>query len=187
MTSTPVRRVAKYLASEGYEVLKQPVDVSGIPFTFSGILVGATSLDLVVLVDSLEDEEEAVVRRQILGLAQALDVIHSRRTLTVVFVGLPPQPKLARDIARVGRILSVGVSDEDARMRDALAVLLPLRLSQAGAEVSDWSSVRKELSSHEHADLLLKAAHKGSEAVEKTVGSLLASPFVAAVQSGKDA
>ena len=80
-----VDRVVHRLAASGYAELKQPVTVAGIPFEFAAILARPDSLDLVIIADTIAEPDHERIRRRIEALARALDVVRSRRTLTVVW------------------------------------------------------------------------------------------------------
>lgn len=148
--SRPVARAQEVLAGAGLSALKQPVDVAGIPFHFSAMLASERSLDLVVLIDTFESAPEETMRREVAGLARALDLAESRRSLTVVLIGKRWSEVTERAMTRVARVLRCevvsGDEDREAALRDALAVLLPLELTPAPDEPEEsWSSIRAEL------------------------------------------
>src|SRR4051812_14749840 len=106
--SAAVQRVVDRLDGAGYAVLDQPVAIGGIPFEFSAMLVGRHSLDLVIVADTLADPDHERLRRRLNGLARALDVVGSRRTLTVVLVGPRPPAPVMHALADVARVLPTG-------------------------------------------------------------------------------
>lgn len=90
---TPVDRVAHFLASAGFRRLPVPLEVAGLKFDFPVAFVGsAPSPDLIVIADTAFDNEQRILKR-IEGLARALDVVQSKRPLTIVVAG--PRPHSA--------------------------------------------------------------------------------------------
>lgn len=165
-TSQPVERVVELLHEASYERLPQPVAVGGIPFEFSAVLAASSSLDLVVLVDTVTDDDVLSIRRRVEGLSRALDLAHSRRPLTVVLIGPEPVPELQLALTHVARVLAAGVPSGERELREAIAVLLPLDIVTVTEMPESWPSAREKLlAAHPDAADLLEAAKVGSEAV----------------------
>lgn len=163
--SQPVERVVALLGEAGYERLPQPVEVAAIPFEFSAVLVGSSSLDLVVVVDTVTDGNVADIRRRVEGLGRALDLVKSRRPLTVILIGPEPNPQLQLALTRIARVLVVGPHGE-RELRKAIAVLLPLELVTVAELPESWRSAREKLlAAHPDAADLLDAAKVGPEEV----------------------
>lgn len=186
MPSAPVIRAQELLEDAGLQALRQPVDVNGIPFAFSAMLAGTDSLDLVVLVDTVEDGPEERIRQEVDGLARALDVAGSRRPLTVVLVGPRWRELTERAIARVARVLICEVvigDDAPAALKDALAVLLPLEidLDPGSDPVSEpWLDVRSRLEASVQDDALravLATAPEGTERVREAMVHYMSAPM----------
>jgi len=160
------------------------VTIAGIPFEFSAILTADRSLDLVVLVDTIDDGPEEDARREIDGLARALDVARSRRPLTVALIGPRWSELTERAIARVARVLVCDVVvDDDARdaLRRALAVLLPLTVDTApGEPTQSWANVRSRLgetTGGQEFAALLAAAPRGAAGVQEALIQFLSAPL----------
>jgi hypothetical protein len=167
--SQPVERVVTLLCEASYERLPQPVAVAGIPFEFSAVLAASSSLDLVVVVDSVTETDVANIRRRVEGLSRALDLVDSRRPLTVVLIGPEPVLELQLALSRVARVLFAGVPSGERELREAIAVLLPLDVVTVADMPESWRSARdKLLVGHPHAADLLEAAKVGSDAVAET-------------------
>jgi hypothetical protein len=180
----PIARVVSLLEASGYIGLTQPITVRGIPFEFGAMLAGETSLDLVVVIDTVFDNDEDRVRGRVEGLSRALDLARSRRPLTIVVVGPPPSFAFTHSMARVCRVLFAGTptgTSAESDLRDALAVLLPLELSAEGdGPPYSWTDVREALLvAHPEADAtaVFEASAQGAEAVRETLRQVLASPF----------
>jgi hypothetical protein len=178
----PVQRVVELLEREGYEIVEQPRSIGGIPFEFSAMLVGRSSLDLIALVDLAIESDDEPVRRRVEGLARALDLVRSRRSLTVILVGPRRGTGLIQGIADVARVLTVGSpgEDDDAELRDALAVLLPLVVTTENDEGEDsWPAVRDRMVAAQPAEAqgVLSAARSGKSAVEKALRAMLCEPI----------
>jgi hypothetical protein len=182
MTVGPVDRVVAFLEQAGYERVDQPWPIGGIPFTFDAMLAGRNSLDLIAVVDLGIHGEDEPIRRQVEALAQALDLVRSRRSLTVVLAGPRRGAALIQAIAGVARILTVGTptDGEEAELHDALAVLLPLEIAlQDGSAAEVWAQTRDRLLGEYPAEIepLLAAAPRGQAAVEAALAALLAEPL----------
>ena len=88
------------------------------------------------------------VQQRIEAFARVLDLIHSRRPVTAVFVGPPPGADFKAAVSRVCRVLSVGETLQDSSTQsiyDWLAVLLPLQIpvpaSSAGDSMRELSTM----------------------------------------------
>jgi hypothetical protein len=164
--SQPVERVVSLLGEAGYERLQQPVEVATIPFEFSAVLAGRSSLDLIVIVDTVTDSDVASIRLRVEGLSRALDLVESRRPLTVILVGPEPMQELQLALTRIARVLVVGVPHDDRELREPIAVLLPLELGAVTEMPESWRSAREKLlAAHPDAAGLLDAAKVGAEEV----------------------
>jgi hypothetical protein len=170
------------LEEAGYDLVEQPL-VAGIPFEFAAMLAGSGSLDLVAIVDLALDSDVERIRRRIEGLARALDLVKSRRSLTVVLVGPRPEQSLIQAIAGVARVLTVGSpgDKDDASLRDSLAVLLPLDLAteEQNGNGMAWDETRERLLASHPAELspVLTAASRGENAVTEALRGVLAEPI----------
>ena len=170
--ASPLRRVIKILEDASYGQVSQPTEVGGIPFEFAAMLAGNSSLDLVILVDCAVEADLEQTRRRVEGLARALDLVRSRRSLTVVFVGPPPEPTLVRAIATVARVLRVRTPSDEADVRAGIAVLLPLQILDEEADGEEsWPASRQAMTEAvpKEARPVVAAAKSGSTAVEAAV------------------
>jgi hypothetical protein len=184
MLSPPVQRVVTLLTNAGYRSREAPMAIASVPFEFAAMLVGADrALDLIVVIDTIV-ESESRIRQKVEGLSRALDLVASRRPLTVVLVGPTPRSSTQEALARVCRVLSVGTptgNGADGFLSDALAVLLPLDLPQASEVVANpLGEVRKQLPTSEVAkdvSTLFEAALSGTEAVKQALCALIQEPL----------
>lgn len=180
--SGPVARAVALLEEAEYEVVERPL-IAGIPFEFPAMLVGQRSLDLIAVIDLALDSDHDRVRRRVEGVARALDLVGSRRSLTVVLMGARPAHNVIQAIAGVARVLTVGSSSKNdaATLRDALAVLLPLELVTEKEDPisTGWEKTRtKLLNDHpEELEAILAAASHGKEAVTEAVREVLSEPI----------
>ncbi len=187
--ASPLSRVVEIMREADYVQVSQPSEVGGIPFEFAAMLAGKTSLDLVILVDCAVETDLERTRRRVEGLARALDLVRSRRSLTVVFVGPPPDSGLVRAIAIVARVLRVNTPSEEADIKDGIAVLLPLEILTEEAEDEEtWPATRQTLIEEmpDNTKPVLVAAKSGSNAVEKAVGRVLSEPIETIMEGDAD-
>jgi hypothetical protein len=182
--SQPVTRVVAILTDARYRHLQTPITVASVPFEFAALLIGSDRAnDLVVVIDTLVDSE-ARIRQKVEGLSRALDLVASRRPLTVVLVGPPPRPSIVEALARVSRILQVGTptgDNADRFLTDTLAVLLPLALPDtAEAVVDPINEVRKQLPTDVDQDAIIAlfaVAPGGADAVKEAFRTMLEAPL----------
>ena len=176
--------VTTLLIGAGYTPLEQPIIVGGIPFESTAILAKDSWLELVVVVDTVLEDDTVALNANIYGLARALDLVESRRALTVVLVGPSESQTLDGELKDVARVLSVpsGAGDgTDSTLRHALAVLLPLDLVAATDEpIVSWSSVRESLRdkySGSEIEPIFKAIPRGPDRVRTALRDALIEAF----------
>jgi hypothetical protein len=180
----PVTRVVQILTNAGYRHRTAPVTVASVPFEFAALLLGSDRAnDLIIVIDTLVDGE-ARIRQKVEGLSRALDLVASRRPLTVVLVGPPPRPTIVEALSRVSRVLTVGTptgENADRFLADALAVLLPLSLPDANEAVVDpVGEIHKHLPADVDLDVLaplLAAAPRGIDAVKEALRLSIEAPL----------
>jgi hypothetical protein len=137
--SLGVEKVVQTLTAAGYRALERRLEVASIPFSFAAVLLGSeTSLDLIVVADTL-DEQPRDIARQVTALAQALDVAGSLRTLSTVLVGPRPNTDILNALAACCRVLPVGtVTREQGReLRNWLSVFSPLDIPKPSSAADD--------------------------------------------------
>jgi hypothetical protein len=170
------------------------LSVASLPFDFAATLIARErALDLIVVVDMEAEKDERRLVQNVQSLARALDVMRSRRPLTVVLAGPPPNSATLSALKRVCRVLTVGVptgpSAEQA-LRDALAVLLPLPHLDEMSALADWrSELHAQLPESENRgliDLLLPAADHGADAVEEEFAARLRREIAPALQEDRE-
>jgi hypothetical protein len=190
MTSSgPVYRVVDLLNRSGYRAIKGDLRVETLSFHFAEVLVGTSNpLDLVVIVDTVTDTDESQIRRQVKALARALDMVASRRSLTLIIVRPSPTDSVIRDLSKVCRILLVGTptgKDADDALRDTLAVLLPLDIpNEASGPVDPLATLQAVLGNSIDDTVMpfFRAAHESAEAVRTELKDWLGSAIREEVQ-----
>jgi hypothetical protein len=178
-----VDRVVDLLEAAGFQRLAMPLEVSGIPFQFAAGLVGTErSADLIVVVDTVEDRDLAVVQK-VHALSRAMDLVKSRRPLTAVLAGPRPDALALDALSQSCRVLAIDPQPgpyEARRVEDAIAILLPLRLPEPTDTLADplgELQMRLPQASAVFLTTLLTAAQHGPDAVTKAVCNTLAAPF----------
>lgn len=179
---TAVDRVVDLLSTAGYRRMTTPIEIGSLTFDFPAALVGTDRLPDLILVAETTPENERRVQRKIEGVARAMDVVGSKRPLTVVFVGPRPRTSSLGAVSRVCRVLPLGIVSEDysdTKLRNWLAVLLPLTLPVADGGVADPLSEVQDRLVGLPADIveMLTIARKGSSAVQRYMTNLIAAPL----------
>lgn len=125
-----VTTVMAVLVDDGYKAHKKPLVVAGSEFDFEAAAVGTgTSHDLVLVAS--EQFPQPQLRRLVTAVARSLDVVASKRPITLVFLGAMTAAEKA-NIERFARVLVVPAPDPTrSEVEAAIAVLLRLRLPTA--------------------------------------------------------
>jgi hypothetical protein len=180
MTAIGIDRVVLTLEGNGYRALPAPFEVANVPFEFAAALVGPeTTLDLVVVADTLREAHREVLR-QVDALAHALDVVDSRRTLTVVLVGPRPASEILNSLAARCRVLPVGVINaaQVPDLENWLSMFAPLNVPQTSEAAADPMD-ELQRSDHGMSDLafqrLASAAERSAPDVELVFADTLRS------------
>ena len=133
--SMPIKRVVELLETSDYVRVPGALVVGSVTYDFAAVMVGGQrSSDLILIADGVEGPGDGELRRQVMALARGLDMIGSRRPMTLILVGPQPSELVVREIQRVCRVLLLGTptgTDADQTIRDGLAVLMPLELNKA--------------------------------------------------------
>lgn len=161
----------------GYRALSQPFKVGSQSFDFTHALVAENRAnDLVIVIELKGGTADELVARRVLALTRALDVLHSKRPVTVVFTTGQPSSGIIKTISRVCRVLSVGnpAGPRAIEMvRDWLAVLLPLVQPAASDIMLDWEAELRQVmpgtANGSLMEALIGAAPHGRESVESAL------------------
>lgn len=179
---TPVDRIVQLLVGVGYRQLAPPLVIAGVKFDIPAALLGTGAMaDLIIVADTAFDADDRI-KSKLEGIARALDVVSSKRPLTAILAGPRPRKPVLDAMSRVCRVLPVGsmvAGDEDAALKNWLAVLMPLNLPQTVGGIADPMS---ELTQHVDSSNpiiaeLLDAAPRGTKEVEKTLHRLIGEPL----------
>lgn len=138
--STPIGRVAAALEEAGYQRIANALQVGELKFQFPAAFVKVKSSAELILVADIASEGEKQLMRKVDGVARALDVASSTRSLTLVVTGPRPSASALESLGRVCRVLPTGNitgDDGDQVLKNWLAVLLPLSLPQPEAVVGN--------------------------------------------------
>ena len=138
--STPVGRVTEALEKAGYQRIANGLQVGALKFQFPAAFVKANNSAELILVADIASESEAQLTRKVEGVARALDIASSTRSLTLVVTGPRPSSTALESLGRVCRVLPTGNisgNDGDAVLMNWLAVLLPLSLPQSDSQTEN--------------------------------------------------
>lgn len=131
--STPVGLVVTALEDAGYQRIANGLRVGELNFQFPAAFVKANSSAELIVVADIVSESETQLTRKVDGVARALDIASSTRSLTLVVTGPRPSASALEALGRVCRVLPTGTitgDDGDQVLKNSLAVLLPLSLPQ---------------------------------------------------------
>jgi hypothetical protein len=173
------------LTDVGYKRLATPLDIAGLKFDFPAVLLGTDpSPDLIVVFDTVFETEERVKNR-IQNVARALDVMKSKRPLTAILAGPRPPTATLDAMSKVCRVLPIGAAfegDEEAALRNWLAVLMPLQLPPTTDATADpMAELLQQIGDPEpNTKRLLDAAPHGSEQVRSVLCELVEQPLLEA-------
>lgn len=176
--STPVGRVAVALEEAGYQRIVDDLRVGDLKFQFQAAFVKAKSSADLILVADIASESELQLTRKVDGVARALDIARSTRSLTLVVTGPRPSTAALESLSRVCRVLPTGNitgADGDDILKNWLAVLLPLTLPQPESVASN-ALARVQASAcnlNEATRRLIDTAQQGKGAVSKALYSMI--------------
>jgi len=176
--TTPVERVARALQAASFRRMPAPLQIAGVTFDAPAAFVGTPpSPDLVVIGDtSIQTSRD--LQRTVEGVGRALDVMRSRRPLTLVLVGPRPDSKAISALSRYARVLPVGESADKKSLANWLAVLLPLTLPQP-VEARGIDSLQELLGATDaNGHELIDLASVGADAVAKRFVEMVEQPFL---------
>jgi len=176
--STPVGRVAAVLEDAGYDRIANGLQVGELKFQFPAAFVKAKSSAELILVADTAGESETQLTRKVDGVARALDIASSTRSLTLVVTGPRPSASALESLGRVCRVLPTGDitgDDGDQVLKNWLAVLLPLSLPQPESVVGN--SLARILAAAQDLDettrKLIDVASRGEGAVSRELYSII--------------
>lgn len=176
--STPVGRVAAALEDAGYQRIANGLQVGELKFQFPAAFVKAKSSAELILVADIASESETQLKRKVDGVARALDIASSTRSLTLVVTGPRPSASALESLGRVCRVLPTGNitgDDGDQLLKNWLAVLLPLSLpkpeSVQGNSLARIQAAAQKLD--ETTRKLIDVAYLGEAAVSKELHSII--------------
>lgn len=181
-TATPVERIVAFLLAANFRRLQMPMVIAGVKFDFAAVLVGTDSMpDLVVVADTTEEKDDRV-RTKIEGVARALDVVRSKRPLTVILAGPRPRTAMLDAIAKICRVLPVGTltgADDEVALKNWLAVFMPLTLPQVSDAIADpMGTLQQDVSTDDPVVApLLAAAPQGVQRVQAEFHRLVQEPL----------
>ncbi|TPN53881.1 hypothetical protein [Mesorhizobium sp. B1-1-7] len=175
--TTPVERVARMLEEAKFLRIKSPLQIGGLKFEAPAAFVGQSpSPDLVIVGDSAMQTARDL-QTIIEGIGRALDVVRSRRPLTLVLVGPRLESSALAQLCRYARVLPVGETADDASLNNWLAVLLPLKLPKpVEARGIDCLEELRTSASTEAVELI-DLATSGAQAVADRYIGMVEEPF----------
>ena len=176
--STPVGRVTVALENAGYQRIVDGLQVGELKFQFPAAFVKTKSSAELILVADIASESEVQLTRKVDGVARALDIAASTRSLTLVVTGPRPSASALESLGRVCRVLPTGNisgDDGDEILQNWLAVLLPLTLPQpesvAGNSLARIHAAAQNLG--EATRKLIDVASQGQRAVSNELYSII--------------
>ena len=187
MITTPVERVAKLLEAARYKRVPTPLHIGGLEIEASAAFVGEPpSPDLIVVGDTLEQTPRRL-QQTIEGIGRALDMMGSRRPLTLVIVGPRPESSALRALSRHARVLPVGELADDSSLANWLAVLLPLKLPETKDDRAEAANL-KLLSGVDDPLVreFVELASQGPEIVSARLAAAVDEPFVEQNANGRE-
>lgn len=191
---TTTERVVEILVERGhYRQLTTPLRIGSQDFVFTSVLAGTDKANDIVLVIELTGSlGNDAIARSVLAFTRALDVIGSRRPVTVVLTSGQADKDLLNAINRVCRVLPVGAptgEDSSQVIADWLAVLLPLDSPPAVEHLGEWrNALEKQLAHLDPVEVeqFIQRAQSGKEAVEDALATEIATRADKALEEGEE-
>ncbi len=192
---TTSETVIQILIGEGgYKELPRPLNVGSLSFDFAHALIaGEKANDLVIVIELKGDTADDTVIRKVLSLTRALDVLQSKRSVTVVLTSGQVAPETVQSLSRVCRVLPVGAPSGPKAVdavRDWISVLLPLVQPPPVETLVDWESdLRSKIPPNAVGPLLeqlMRAAPASKLAVEQVLASAIQSRVASILEDDQD-
>jgi len=180
MVTTPIDAVTELLLREAqFRRILKPLAIAGVTIDIADALIaGNGSLDLVLVGDNIGEEAPRRLISAVEGAARALDLVGSRRPLTLVVVGPRPTAEDLRELVRYARVLPVGEAPTNDILRNWLAALLPLKLPPVGEARGDAANADLiSETSDPLARALVQAAYDGKDEVSAVLFEAIEEPF----------
>lgn len=177
-TTTPVERVAKHLEGAKFRRVPIPLEIGGVEIEAVAAFVGEPPMpDLIVVGDTLAQSPKRL-QQIVEGAGRALDMMGSKRPLTLVVVGPRPESSTMTALSRHARVLAVGESADEKDLSNWLAVLSPLRLPKAD-EGRGTAANAKLLQGFDDALVpeLVQVASHGADRVADRLAEAVDAPF----------
>jgi hypothetical protein len=191
---TTTERVVEVLVNKGrYRQLASPLRVGSQEFVFTRALAGTDKAHDIVLVIELTGSvgNDAVIR-SVLAFTRALDVVGSRRPVTVVLTSGQADKDLLNAINRVCRVLPVGApagEDSSQVIEDWLAALLPLESPPEVEHLGEWrAALEAQLTGLDAmaVEQFIQRAQSGKEAVEDALAEEISTRADKALAEGEE-
>lgn len=179
INATPVGRVCEALTGAGYQRLTESIEISGLKFSFPAVFVGTgVSSDLIVVVDTAFEKEVRIIQ-QIEALVRSLDAVQSLRPLSIVVTGPRPTGRQLGALSRLCRVLLAADAADEEQLKNALAVLLPLKLPEGPPEAPDVDKLLQVHSEQREplVKALVSASRHGAVEVENCFFEIVRQPF----------
>ncbi|OWV65336.1 hypothetical protein ATY76_18950 [Rhizobium sp. R339] len=190
---TTSERVVELLTTQGrYRVVAKPFRIGSQEFDFTHILAGTGKAnDIVLVIELTGGSANDVVTRSVFAFTRALDVVGSRRPVTVVLTSGQADKELVNAINRVCRVLPIGApegEDSHQTVKDWLSALLPLESPPPVAHLADWRGLLvddlKESLDEAETELFISWAQGGKESVEDALAAEITDRADRALEEG---
>lgn len=182
--TTPVERVARMLEAAEFRRMPTPLLIGGLRFEPPAAFVGASPSPDLVIVGDTATQTARELQRTVEGVGRALDVVRSRRPLTLVLVGPRLESAALAALSRYARVLPVGETADDASLMNWLAVLLPLKLPKPVEARGVDSLEELRASTDPDGQELINLASYGAMAVAERLIEMVEEPFEEAHTGG---
>ena len=167
------------LVDAGYRPAPSPVSIGSVPFGRLPLFEGPEdSIDLALVVDVGSQGDPRGTRLLVERISRALDVVASRRPLTVVLAGSSlVLPALEADLMQMCRVVRI---DDVSNYSAQLSQMLPLDIGNLAGEMVETEELEKVLGVSKHSDLgrIVQEARLGSKAVENALTTWIDESFV---------
>lgn len=182
--TTPVERVARMLEAAQFQRRPIPLQIASLKFEVPAAFIGTSPLPDLVVVGDTATQTARELQRMVEGVGRALDVVRSRRPLTLVLVGPRLESAALAALSRYARVLPIGETADDESLKNWLAVLLPLKLPKPVE--SRGVDCLKELRTSTDAEgqELIDLATLGAKVVAERFVAMVEKPFDEAPTQG---
>ena len=153
-----------------YIPLATPLKIGNMTFPFDAALIGPEGYGDIVIVLSLTDEPEVMIRRRLLAFVTLLDRQNAMKSVTLVLIVRGPIPGALEELEQSCRLILITPSTTlESGLRPLFRLILPNQSKEIESADTVLANELESLSNDAFVLMLLDAARKGPDEVRSVL------------------